>query len=107
MKKTTFVVVAAVLLSAGCASHQNCARTGWRFEVLKPPVIETQGAILVHQSPGLVGAQVLGSMQGPLAGPEPVPIMPAPRLGAPRECGPRLKPLAAPPAGGCESSEQE
>lgn len=95
---TRFVVSAAAIAAtfalvglSGCSSSGSCARCGWRFEIIKPPMVETHGAVLVHQGAPLMGAMPVGHLSGPIAEPVPVQLrqLPAPRMVLPCEPAPR------------------
>lgn len=59
--------VVGVLIAPGCCCHQKSADMGWRFEVVRPPVIHTEMPMLVQSGPGLLSAQPLGGAVGPIA----------------------------------------
>ena len=78
---------------AGCHHCSKCDRvqTGWRFEVIRPPMIEQSAPMLVQQSPGYLTTQSMGAVAGPIAGGE-FYQQPAPQMIAPQ-----MAPMAAPP----------
>jgi hypothetical protein len=72
MKRGAILYLAAACsaLATGCHHCAKCDRvsTGWRFEVLRPPVVEQSAPMLIQQSPGYLSMQSMGAVAGPIAG---------------------------------------
>lgn len=78
---------------AGCANDGGCHRScGWRFEVVKPPIVTTTTPILIQSSSGQFGAHPMGSLAGPVTegSATHAPAMPMP-------AGPLVPPASPPP----------
>lgn len=50
----------------GCAGLEGKSRCGFHFEILKPPVIESNTPIIVNMGPGMTGVNAIGATAGPI-----------------------------------------
>lgn len=107
MKRMVMSACLLTCLICGCMTNGNCARVGWRVEILQPPVVQTNGVMLVHQQPGQLASQVIGNVSGPIADHIDTPPLPlVPRAGATKGSSQGVRPLAN-PEGGCGHNEED
>lgn len=102
MSKLLFIVPCLVgPFLTGCAMFGEKAHCGFRFEILKPPYIDTSMPVLVQSTSPTVSGQPMGITTGPIGGgdhyfqspPQTIPVPCAPQAPPVRTYAP---PLAAP-----------